>query len=155
MPRKVTITSIVVSIVFVVTLLVTYAQPFRSSQVELPASAVNSTAIASPIIKATREKDRRLALQPEALKVARRTGGERFKSRADSTLVVQGVVRIDGDTQHVSITRRQVEDGERVEVALGGGRNSFVWAGDSGPPLRLENKIRKLQYPNGPTRKSH
>jgi hypothetical protein len=133
MPRKVTITSIVVSIVFVVTLLVTYAQPFRSSQVELPASAVNSTAIASPIIKATREKDRRLALQPEALKVARRTGGERFKSRADSTLVVQGVVRIDGDTQHVSITRRQVEDGERVEVALGGGRNSFVWAGDSGP----------------------
>ena|GEM_PF-5123393 len=81
MRRRLITTALVVSIAFVVTLLVAYARPFRNSrltrQVDVPASSVNSSAVESPIPTNAGETGRqagRLALQPEALKLAKRIG---------------------------------------------------------------------------------
>lgn len=94
MPRKLITIAVVVSIVLVVTVLVTYAHPLRNwlltRDVKVLASPVNSSAIASPNRETSAEGARSLALQPEALKVAKRIGAERFKSRIGATLVVQG-----------------------------------------------------------------
>jgi hypothetical protein len=114
----------------VAAIVIAYAQPLKNwsltRQVEVPAPPVNSSA------KTTGEKTRSLALQPEALKLAKRIGGARFQSLTAAS-VMQGVVKTDGDNQQVTIVRRQTVDGERVEVALSGGRASLAWARDSGP----------------------
>jgi hypothetical protein len=137
MPRKLITTVVVVSIVFIVTALIAYAQPLHNwlfiGEVEVPASPVKSSAVSSAHATTAREAEvRSLALQPEALKVAKRVGGERFKSRTGSTVVLHGELKTDGDSQHVTVIRRQTDDGEQVEVNVGG-RAAMLWARESGP----------------------
>lgn len=140
MSRKTGITGLIVLVAFLVTIVVAYAQPLRNSlfarQVE-STSLINSAEASSGHqtesnneVKASNASG--LALQPEALKLAKRIGGERFKSRTGPGLIVQGVLKTDGDSQQVTILRRQTDDGEQVEVTLGGGRGSLVWTRESG-----------------------
>ena len=140
MSRKIVMTGFIVLVAFVVTIVVAYAQPLRNS---LFATQVESTAlINSAEASAGRQAESNnnmkasnasgLALQPEALKLAKRIGGERFKSRKSSALIMQGVLKTDGDSQQVTILRRRTDDGEQVEVAQGGGRGSLAWARESG-----------------------
>lgn len=138
--RKITMTGFIVLVAFVVTILVAYAQPLRNSlfthQVESNSSVVSTEASAGR--QTTNSNDVEvsnasgLALQPEALKLAKRIGGQRFKSRTGPSLIIQGVLKTDSDSQHVTIVRRQTDDGEQVEVAQGGGWASLSWAKDSG-----------------------
>ena len=131
MPRKLTITGILVSISFVVTVLVAYAHPLKNSFFASP--------VADPVLQTAPANDvevkniKSVARQPEALKLSKVIGGKRFKSSTASTLIVQGVLKTNGDTQPVTITRRQAEDGERVEVTFNGHRASLAWARDTGP----------------------
>lgn len=62
---------------------------------------------------------RNLFLQPEALRVSRRLG-KRFdrSSRATSTSV--GTLTLAGERQSLTLTRRQTETGESVELVVGG-----------------------------------
>jgi hypothetical protein len=131
MPRKLTVAGIVVLMTFVVTLLVAYAHPFKDSL--LAGSAAGSLSQADRANDVEIKNIKNLARQPEALKVSTVIGGKRFKSRTPSTLIVQGVLKTNSDTQPVTITRQQAEDGERVEVAFGGRRASLAWARDTGP----------------------
>lgn len=145
MPRRLVIIS-VASIVVAGTLIVAYAQPLKNSLLTLRirkifSSSVNHADVTQAGLQTPGGKDgkvtkkRTLALQPEALKLSRRIGGERFTSGMTSSLIVQGVLKTDTDSQNVTIVRRQTadEDGEHVEVALGSNRASLAWAKDSGP----------------------
>ena len=140
MSRKIGITGFIVLVAFVVTIVVAYAQPLRNSllspQVESNSSVIGTEASAgrqtetNNDVKASNASG--LALQPEALKLAKRIGGERLKSRTGPTAIMQAVLKTDGDAQQVTIIRRQTDDGEQVEVTLGGGRGSLAWARESG-----------------------
>lgn len=134
MPRRILIT-IVVSITLVGTLVVAYAQPLKNALFTRLLSVNHTNAdLQTPGRKNAKVRNKRpLALQPEALKLSRRIGGERFESSVASSVIMQGVLKTDGDSQNVTLVRRQDEDGERVEVALNGNRPSLAWAKDSGP----------------------
>ena len=153
MSRKIIMTGVVVLVAFVVTIFVAYAQPLRNSlftrQVE-SISLVNSNG-ASPSLQTAKGNNVNvsnlgsLGRQPEALKLAKRIGGERFKSRTGPSLIMQAVLRIDGDSEQVTIVRRQTDDGEQVEVAQGGGRASLAWAMESGPQSSGRGKITQAE----------
>lgn len=143
MPRRTVIISVAL-ISLVGSLVVAYAQPLKNTLFtrrvkELFSSSVshaNATHVGLPNPGGNGSKLRNkkaLARQPEALKLSRRIGGERFESSAASSLILQGVLKTDGDSQNVTIIRRQDQDGEQVEVALGSNRGSLAWAKDSGP----------------------
>lgn len=140
MPRRIAIIS-VVSISLVGTLVVAYAKPLKNSSFtrrvkELFSSSDNPThaGLQNPGGNGSKVRNRKaLALQPEAQKLSRRIGGARFESSATSSLIVQGVLKTDGESQNVTIVRKQDADGEQVEVGLGGNRSSMSWAKDSGP----------------------
>lgn len=133
MPRKLIVNAAVIS-TFVATIVIAYAQPLRNwrltHHVYGPVSPVNPSAKTASEKNA--EETRSLASQPEALRLAKRIGGTRFRSTT-AAVAVQGVIKTDSDSEHVTIVRRQTIDGERVDVAFGGGRTSLVWAADSGP----------------------
>ena len=140
MSRKIIMTGVAVLVAFVVTILVAYAQPLRNSLFSRQGestSLVNSTG-AGAGLQTAKGNDLEvsnasgLALQPEALKLAKRIGGERFTSRTGPSLIIQGVLKSDSDSQHVTIIRRQTDDGEQVEVAQGGGRALLSWAKNAG-----------------------
>ena len=146
MPRKLTTAGTITATV-VVTLLTAYAHPLRSSwlarRVEQHfASSSSSSNAASLAAKATRQADisgvveagpKSLSQQPEPAKLLRRIGGERFKSRTNTSLSVQGVLKTNGDSHTVSIVRGQTNDGERVEVFFSDGVTALVWTPNSGP----------------------
>lgn len=142
MPRKLITAGVVVSIALVATLLVAYAKPLRvwklTGQNEVPAASLNSA-------REKDEGDRSLALQPEALKLAKRVGGARFRSSKAPVLVMQGTLKTDNDTQHVTIIRRQTDDGQGVEVNFGGGRPSLAWASDAGPQSSSNGKMNQVE----------
>jgi len=75
---------------------------------------------------------RSLALQPEAFKLMRRIGGERFKSKASPVAVLQGVVQTGTDRQNVQIIRSQINSGERVEISVVGAVAPLSWDATSG-----------------------
>lgn len=138
MSRKITTTGAAISITFIVTLLVTYAQPLKNRlfarRVETDLSSARHIKAANADLQTANGNDvenrnsSSLARQPEAIKLSRLIGGKRFKSRKGNALIVQGLLKMDGDSQHVTIFRRPAEDGEQVEVALGGGRRaSLAW----------------------------
>lgn len=145
MPRKLIAANVVVSLVFVVTLLVAYAKPLRNWRVS-PHADVHAASVNSSLNESEMEGEvRSLSLQPEALKLAKRIGGQRFKSRKGATVVMQGVLQTEGDTHHVTVIRRQTDDGERVEVNFGGGRASLAWASDAGPQSSSNEKLSQSE----------
>jgi hypothetical protein len=148
MPRKLITTVIVVSLALVVGLLVAYAEPLRhwhltrkvEKQFAIPTSSSNAPRLGANASRQVAnaddggvEKTGSLSLQPEAAKLLRRVGGERFKSRTNTSLSVQGVLKTTGDSHTVSIVRGQTDDGERVEVFFSDGVASLVWTPNSGP----------------------
>jgi len=95
MSRKRGITGFIVLVAFVVTIVVAYAQPLRNSlfvRQVWSTSLINSAEASagrqteSNNVKASNASG--LALQPEALRLAKRIGSERFKSRTGPTLIV-------------------------------------------------------------------
>lgn len=147
MPHKL-ITTVTIISTLVVTLLVAYAQPLGNSwlarQVEKQLASQVITSNASSVAtnwslqsgdaeNVEVESRRNLALQPEAAKLRRRIGGERFKSNTSASLSVQGVLKTNGDSHTVNIVRGSTKDGERVEVFLSDAPASLVWAPNSGP----------------------
>ena len=77
-------------------------------------------------------ESRNLEMQPEALKLSRRLGGQRFKARATHGLVLTGVLTTNDEIQVIRIARRQNAKGERVEIAFEGKPGSFAWDETSG-----------------------
>jgi len=75
---------------------------------------------------------RNLALQPEAFKLSRRIGGDRFTSTTPAAVIMQGVLSTPTSRQNVKINRYQGEDGERVEVAVAGTPALLLWDAVSG-----------------------
>ena len=150
MPRKLSITSLVVVITLVVTLLVAYAQPLKNAWLARRVENNISSLKAANLQPANGtdveiENTGNLSRQPEAAKLRRRLGGERFKSRTGPTLIMQGQLKTDGDSQQLTIVRRQTADGERVEVNLAGGRGSLVWARESGPQNSSGGKVNQAE----------
>lgn len=77
----------------------------------------------------TERKTRNLSLQPEAFRVSRRLGA-RFSPKARGSTVTTGNLIVGTDQQIATIIRRQTENGESVEVVLGGRR--LTWSETEG-----------------------
>jgi hypothetical protein len=75
---------------------------------------------------------RNLALQPEAFKLKRRIGGDRFTSKTPAAVVMQGILSIGPGHQNVQISRYQTDSGERVEVAQAGAAAPLLWDAAAG-----------------------
>jgi hypothetical protein len=75
---------------------------------------------------------RNLALQPEAFKLSRRIGGERFGAKAPGAVVIEGVLSTGTNRRNVQITRSQSDRGERVEVTVAGAPAPLFWDATSG-----------------------
>jgi hypothetical protein len=91
-----------------------------------PGSASAQTTAQS---RTTSRNLRNLFLQPEALHVARALG-KRFGHSTRANTGVVGTLTISGNEQPVSITRRQTESGEQVDI-LAGSRN-LTWTDQDG-----------------------
>jgi hypothetical protein len=72
---------------------------------------------------------RNLSLRPEALGVARRLGN-RFNPSSRAVSVAVGSLTIAGSQQRVTFIRRQTENGEAVELLLGG--HGLTWSDREG-----------------------
>jgi len=74
---------------------------------------------------------RNLSLQPEAFNLSRRLG-KRFSpgKRAQSVLI--GMLTTGSERQVVRIIRRQIDDGEQVEINLAGSRSPLIWDAGQG-----------------------
>ena len=72
---------------------------------------------------------RNLFLQPEALRVARQLG-KRFSASTSETLVVAGTLTSSAAEQPLSITRRQTNIGEQVDLLVGS--STLTWSDQEG-----------------------
>ena len=72
---------------------------------------------------------RNLFLQPEALRVARQLG-KRFSATSKGTSVVAGTLTSSGAEQPLTITRRQIENGEQVDLQIGS--RALTWNAQDG-----------------------
>lgn len=72
---------------------------------------------------------RNLFLQPEALRVARQLG-KRFSATSKETSVVAGTLTISGAEQPLTITRRQTDTGEQVDLQIG--NRALSWNAQDG-----------------------
>ncbi|MEK6323901.1 MAG: hypothetical protein AABN33_19830 [Acidobacteriota bacterium] len=73
----------------------------------------------------------RLSLQPEADRFRRRLGQRFLTSGREKTLII-GTLTIGSNPQPVTIARAQADDGEGVQIALGGGLPSLSWNASEG-----------------------
>jgi hypothetical protein len=73
-----------------------------------------------------------LAAQPEAVKLSRRIGGDRFKAKNPPALIVQGVVSTGNDRQSVQLSRSRNATGERVELLAAGAATTLSWDASAG-----------------------
>lgn len=73
-----------------------------------------------------------LAAQPEAVKLSRRIGGERFKAKNPPPLIVQGVVSTGNNRQNVQLSRSRTSTGERVELLTAGAATTLSWDASAG-----------------------
>lgn len=74
----------------------------------------------------TRPHPRNLSLQPEAFKFGRGIGS-RFMSAERQSSIQVGSLTIGTNQQAVTITRTQVDTGEKVEITLGASLPSLTW----------------------------
>jgi hypothetical protein len=84
-----------------------------------------ATASSRPVDKSRRN----LSLQPEALRIARQLG-KRFTPTSRMSTALSGQLSIAKVQQPVSITRRQTESGETVELSLA--NRALTWNADEG-----------------------
>ena len=91
----------------------------------------NSTSHLSANVPSPRNNKgpRNLSLQPEAARVARQLG-KRFGPTSHSVTAFSGQISLSGTQQPLSITRRQTEDGELVELGLA--NRAFSWNAKEG-----------------------
>ena len=68
---------------------------------------------------------RNLSLQPEGLRVSRRLGA-RFNHRSRGSTITTGKLIVGTDEQTATITRRQTDSGESVDVLLGNRRLTWT-----------------------------
>jgi hypothetical protein len=94
--------------------LITRASSNSSSEISQTATA------ARPVNKGRRN----LSLQPEAFRVARQLG-KRFGAASRAVSALSGQLSIAGSQQAITITRRQTESGETVELSLTG--RALTW----------------------------
>jgi len=72
---------------------------------------------------------RNFFLQPEALRVARQLG-KRFSATSKETSVVAGTLTMSGAEQPLTITRRQTDTGEQVDLLIGS--RALTWNAQDG-----------------------
>jgi hypothetical protein len=110
------------------TLFITYARSSSTSRTlsQEPVQGVPTSVLAND------PQTRNLALQPEAFKLSRRIGGDRFTSTTPASVIMQGVISTATSRQNVQINRYQNEDGERVQVALADTPAPLLWDAASG-----------------------
>jgi hypothetical protein len=87
-------------------LLITRASPERTASLQTTAQ-----------VRTVNRGPRNLSLQPEALRVARQLG-QRFAASSRASAVLVGTLTIAGSQQPLTITRRQTETGEQVNLVL-------------------------------------
>jgi hypothetical protein len=75
---------------------------------------------------------RNLALQPHAIKLLRRVGGQRFRLKTPPVVIMSGVLTTGRDRQNVQISRYQNRTGEQVELILASGGKLLSWDAASG-----------------------
>jgi|ERR1043165_4067601 YD repeat-containing protein len=130
MSRKLIVVGVLCAAI-TVTVFISYAHsPSSRSQIGESQGLVQNI---SPADLAYGPDTRNLALQPEAVKLSRSIGGERFRSTTPATVVMQGVLTIGSDRQNVVIRRSQNDGGESVEVVVAGAPAPFSWDETSGP----------------------
>jgi hypothetical protein len=83
-------------------------------------------------------KSRNLALQPEAVRLLRRVGGQRFRSKTPQAVVMNGVLTTGSDRQEIQISRYQNARGERVQLVLASGAKLFSWEASTGARSSIE-----------------
>lgn len=94
------------------------------------ASPERAPAIQSTVqTRANKRGPRNLALQPEAIAMARKLGS-RFSLSKSSSSVTSGSLTIAGIDQPLTITRRQNETGEQVNLSVGG--RNLTWDDQEG-----------------------
>jgi hypothetical protein len=79
--------------------------------------------------RTNRRETRNLFLQPEALGVARRLG-KRFIASTRATSTTSGILTVSGSEQPLTITRRQTDTGEQVELLVQ--NRSLTWNDQEG-----------------------
>src|SRR5690242_10489611 len=88
-------------------------------------SARRAPALQSTVqTRATKRSPRNLALQPEAIAMARKLGN-RFRGLQRSSSVTSGSLTIAGNEQSLTLTRQQSETGEQVRLVVGG--RNLTW----------------------------
>ena len=90
------------------------------------ADAAKLRAEAEPQSSRPRRQPRNLALQPEALNVARQLG-QRFSPVTREQSVLIGTLTIGSEQGVVRVARRQTDAGERVEISLAGTAGLLTW----------------------------
>jgi hypothetical protein len=93
------------------------------------ASETSVTLQSTTQVRAGKRGLRNLFLQPEALRVARQLG-KRFSATSKETSVVAGNLTISGAEQPLTITRRQTETGEQVDLLIG--TRTVTWKDQEG-----------------------
>src|SRR5262249_20901862 len=93
----------------------------------LPALSARPAGVGQqPIAQKPQSLASRLALQPEADRMRRRLG-QRFLTGGREVMVMVGTLIVSGESQPIRITRTQSDDGEHVEITLGGRSNALSW----------------------------
>ena len=95
-------------------------------------------------------RTRNLSLQPEALRLSRRLG-KRFTAKARGTTTTTGTVIVGTAQQTATIIRRQTDDGESVDVVIGGRASTWrdsegVRGGSSSPSVTERALVEQLIF---------
>ena len=129
MSRKIIIT-LVVSAAVGMTLMVVYAKTSATRSRPLASASQTLQGSGANIEDGPAQMD--LASQPEALKLSRRIGGNRFKARSASALDVSGVITTGTSQQSIQITRRRTATGESVKLFTPDSSIALEWEASAG-----------------------
>jgi hypothetical protein len=82
--------------------------------------------VPQPVDQRPLEKARNLSLQPEAFKLGKRLG-TRFTDSKRPISVATGTLTFGGNSQALTLTRRQNQRGEQIEIALSADQSRLTW----------------------------
>lgn len=128
MSRKL-IVIVVVSTALGLSLLVAYAKTPWSRALSLSETSQSLQGSNTVIEAAPIGGD--LAGQPEALKLSRRIGGDRFKTKSASAVTLSGVITTGTDQQNVLLTRYRISRGEHVKLLTPNSPVALEWEAGS------------------------
>ena len=118
----------------------------------LNAGASTETLSPAKLVQPQPHSERRiknLSLQPEAFKMSRRLGA-RFSAKTQGTTTTTGTLAVANSRQPVTVVRRQTDDGESVDVVLGGRmltwRNAEGVRGPSAPTTSERALVEHLIF---------